>query len=594
MKEMEAKTENRYEYRKPQEKRKQMIAPDLFEFAYVPDWYGHLAELERLALPESWKFRKPSRETKNADTPILERYIHTIFRKQVIDFNSESDPRKADSIFHLENECVCFHTGLYTPQYKGIYGYFERNNFSDSLRDWYFRGFCDELSPKLRYIEPLPQKPVYHMAQSGINFNPEWPIRVNVNHILGDEENLERIPAKIRKVKNLPLLFETAVELGRRKSVIEPGLVVPQGYQGRVQYLLPVYLTNMQKPDLAMTLTVVFRETLMSHLLIWGNAYAQIIRNGKGEVLSLYPLLPNKMSVERDSNGVLYYVYSRYTDENPNMKKMGDIILRQEDVLHIPGLGFDGLIGYSPIAMARNAVGMTMACEEYGASFFANGANPGGVLEHPGVLKDPAKVRDSWNAVYRGTTNAHKIAVLEEGMKYQQIGIPPEEAQFLETRKFQINEIARLFRIPPHMVGDLEKSSFSNIEQQSLEFVKYTLDPWVIRWEQALKKSLFLPEEKKEFFIKLNVDGLLRGDYQSRMNGYAIGRQNGWLSTNDIREMEDMNPLPEEEGGNLYLVNGAMTKLKDAGAFAKEGTKSTSEETEPQQPLDNRNRGGLR
>ncbi len=146
--------------------------------------------------------------------------------------------------------------GLYTPQYKGIYGYFERNNFSDSLRDWYFRGFCDELSPKLRYIEPLPQKPVYHMEQSGINFNPEWPIRVNVNHILGDEENLERIPAKIRKVKNLPLLFETAVELGRRKSVIEPGLVVPQGYQGRVQYLLPVYLTNMQKPDLAMTLTV--------------------------------------------------------------------------------------------------------------------------------------------------------------------------------------------------------------------------------------------------------------------------------------------------------------------------------------------------
>ena len=276
------------------------------------------------------------------------------------------------------------------------------------------------------------------------------------------------------------------------------------------------------------------------------------------------------------------------------MKKMGDITLRQEDVLHIPGLGFDGLIGYSPIAMARNAVGMTMACEEYGASFFANGANPGGVLEHPGVLKDPAKVRDSWNAVYRGTTNAHKIAVLDEGMKYQQIGIPPEEVQFLETRKFQINEIARLFRIPPHMVGDLEKSSFSNIEQQSLEFVKYTLDPWVIRWEQALKKSLFLPEEKKEFFIKLNVDGLIRGDYQSRMNGYAIGRQNGWLSTNDIREMEDMNPLPEEEGGNLYLVNGAMTKLKDAGAFAKDGTESTVEETEPQQPPVNRNRGGLR
>ena len=156
----------------------------------------------------------------------------------------------------------------------------------------------------------------------------------------------------------------------------------------------PLYTLLHDEPNPEM-ISFVFRETLMSHLLIWGNAYAQIIRNGKGEVLSLYPLLPNKMSVERDSNGVLYYVYSRYTDENPNMKKMGDIILRQEDVLHIPGLGFDGLIGYSPIAMARNAVGMTMACEEYGASFFANGANPGGVLEHPGVLKDPAKVRDS-------------------------------------------------------------------------------------------------------------------------------------------------------------------------------------------------------
>ena len=282
----------------------------------------------------------------------------------------------------------------------------------------------------------------------------------------------------------------------------------------------------------------------------------------------------------------LVYIYSRYSDENPTINKYGQIVLKADEVLHIPGLGFDGLIGYSPIAMARNAVGMTMACEEYGASFFANGANPGGVLEHPGILKDPSKVRNSWNSVYRGSNNAHKIAVLEEGMKYQQIGIPPEEAQFLETRNFQINEIARLYRIPPHMVGDLEKSSFSNIEQQSLEFVKYTLDPWVIRWEQALKKALLLPTEKKEYAIRLNVDGLLRGDYQSRMNGYSVGRQNGCLSTNDIREMEDMNPLSDEEGGNLYLINGSMTKLKDAGAFAKtdtsenDNTESTAEEIE--------------
>lgn len=337
----------------------------------------------------------------------------------------------------------------------------------------------------------------------------------------------------------------------------------------------PLYYLLHDEPNPEMT-SFVFRETLMSHLLIWGNAYAQIIRDGAGRVLGLYPLLPDKMEVQRDDKGNIYYVYSRNSDENPTFKEYGNIKLKAEDVLHIPGLGFDGLIGYSPIAMAKNAVGMTLACEEYGASFFANGANPGGVLEHPGVLKDPSKVRESWNLVYRGVNNAHKIAVLEEGMKYQQIGIPPEEAQFLETRKFQINEIARLYRIPPHMVGDLDKSSFSNIEQQSLEFVKYTLDPWVIRWEQSLQKSLLLPGEKGKYFIKLNVDGLLRGDYQSRMNGYAVGRQNGWFSANDIREMENMNPIPDEEGGNLYLINGAMTKLADAGAFAKTDTDQQS------------------
>lgn len=329
----------------------------------------------------------------------------------------------------------------------------------------------------------------------------------------------------------------------------------------------PLYHILHDEPNPEMT-SFIFRETLMSHLLIWGNAYAQIIRDGLGRVVCLYPLRPDKMQVARDAGGTIFYLYTKTSDENPNVKPYGQVPLKKEEVLHIPGLGFDGLVGYSPIAMARNAVGMTMACEEYGASFFANGASPSGVLEHPGVLKDPSKVRDSWNAVYRGSNNAHKVAVLEEGMKYQQIGIPPEEAQFLETRKFQLDEIARLYRIPPHMIGDLDKSSFNNIEQQSMEFVKYTLDPWVVRWEQAMQRSLLLPEEKKRYFLRFNVNGLMRGDYESRMTGYSIGRQNGWLSANDIREMEDMNPVPAEEGGDLYLVNGSMTKLKDAGAFA--------------------------
>ena len=163
-------------------------------------------------------------------------------------------------------------------------------------------------------------------------------------------------------------------------------------------------------------------------------------------------------------------------------------------------------------------------------------------------------------------------------MKYQPIGISPEQAQFLETKKFQINEIARIFRVPPHMVGDLEKSSFSNIEQQSLEFVKYTLDPWVIRWEQAISRALLRPDEKKLYFAKFNVDGLLRGDYVSRMNGYATARQNGWMSANDIRELENLDRIPPELGGDLYLINGNMTKLADAGIFAnKEGMEGKNE-----------------
>ena len=329
----------------------------------------------------------------------------------------------------------------------------------------------------------------------------------------------------------------------------------------------------------------VFRETLMTHLLLWGNAYAQIIRNGKNEIVALYPLMPNKMSVDRDENGRLYYTYYRGSDEAIKNKEFA-VTLQPSDVLHIPGLGFDGLVGYSPIAMAKNAIGMAIACEEYGAKFFANGAAPGGVLEHPGTIKDPQRVRESWQSTFGGSGNANKIAVLEEGMKYTPIGISPEQAQFLETRKFQINEIARIFRVPPHMVGDLEKSSFSNIEQQSLEFVKYTLDPWVIRWEQSIQRSLLSRDEKAVYFVKFNLEGLLRGDYQSRMNGYAIGRQNGWMSANDIRELENLDRIPAEDGGDLYLINGNMLPLKNAGAFADTPTDDGKEEKNDEKILE--------
>ncbi len=326
----------------------------------------------------------------------------------------------------------------------------------------------------------------------------------------------------------------------------------------------PLYLLLHDEPNPEMT-SFSFRETLMTHLLLYGNAFAQIIRNGKGEVIALYPLMPDRMKVDRDEHGRIYYEYMKQQDEAATMKT-GTVILSPEDVLHIPGLGFDGLVGYSPIAMAKNAIGMASACEEYGASFFANGASPGAVLEHPGVLKDPEKVRTAWQEAYGGPHKANRVAVLEEGMKFTPISINPQEAQFLETRKFQIEEIARIFRVPLHLIGDLDHATFSNIEEQSLEYVQYTLQPWLIRWEQAIQRSLFTPEEKKTMFCRFNVDGLLRGNYQSRMQGYSIGIANGFMSVNDVRALEQMDLIPDEEGGNTYMVNGTMTPLRNIGA----------------------------
>jgi len=353
-------------------------------------------------------------------------------------------------------------------------------------------------------------------------------------------------------VASLPLQFYRYTDDGGKEKAVEH----------------PLYFLLHDEPNPEMT-SFIFRETLMTHLLLWGNAYSQIIRNGKGEVIALYPLMPDRMRVDRDDNGKLYYEYTVYDSDDVDGRKGTDkagrtVRLQPHDVLHIPGLGFDGLVGYSPIAMAKNAIGLAIATEEYGSKFFANGAAPSGVLEHPGTIKDPSRVRESWQATFGGSGNSNKIAVLEEGMKYTPISISPEQAQSLETRKFQIDEIARIFRVPPHMIGDLEKSSFNNIEQQSLEFVKYTLDPWVSRWEQAMVRALLTPEEKKKYFFKFNVDGLLRGDYQSRMSGYATARQNGWMSANDIRELENLDRIPAEEGGDAYLVNGNMITILGA------------------------------
>ena len=338
-------------------------------------------------------------------------------------------------------------------------------------------------------------------------------------------------------------------------------------------FLLYTLLHDEPNPEMT---SFIFREVLMTHILLHGNAYAQILRNGRGEVIGLYPLLPNRMKVERDERGQLYYRYQRYNEEPPTMEG-ADVILLPEDVLHIPGLGFDGLVGYSPISMTKNAIGLAMAAEEYGSRFFSNGAAPAGVLEHPGVIKDVSKLRESWNKTFGGSRNAGKVAILEEGLHFKPISMSPQDSQLLETRQYQLTEIARIFRIPPHMLQDLSRATFNNIEHESLEFVKYTLTPWLSRWEQSMTKALLSPADRQKYSIRFNVDGLLRGDYKSRMEGYAVGINNGFMCPNDLRRLEGFDLIPPEKGGDNFLIQGAMIRLEDAGIYANKSDSDVKE-----------------
>ena len=264
--------------------------------------------------------------------------------------------------------------------------------------------------------------------------------------------------------------------------------------------------------------------------------------------------------------------------------------LRRDEILHIPGLGFNGLVGFSPIAMMKNPLGSTLAVEKYGASFFKNNAQPAGVLEHPGTLKNPERIRENWMDTYGGTNNAHRIAVLEEGMAYKPISLPPEDSQFLSSREFGVEEICRIFRVPPHMVQDLKRSTFNNIEHMGIYFVQYTLMPWLTRFEQSIIKDVLIGDEQDEYFPKFNVDGLMRGDYKSRMDGYAVGFQNGFLSPNDIRRLENMDPIPAEDGGDDYYLNGSYGRLRSAGAAYganQEAQRQAEESTEEEEEEDN-------
>ena len=298
-----------------------------------------------------------------------------------------------------------------------------------------------------------------------------------------------------------------------------------------------------------------FKQVMQTHVLLWGNAYAEKITNGRGELMELWPMPPWNMKVE-SVNGKRKYTF-RLPDgteqEFPSKK-----------IFHLSGISFDGIKGASPIQVMKNEIGLGLALQDFGSKYFANGTNLGGVATHPGKLGEKARIhlKEDLEKNFQGLSNAQRMIILEEGMKYDKIGIPAEDAQFIESRKFQLEEIARYFGIQLHMIQNLDRSTNNNIEQQSIEFRTYAINPWAVIWEQEIYRSLLTPEEQKDnYYGKYNLNALMRGDYKSRMEAYRTGVQMGLYSLNEVRKLEDMNPI-EDEGGDTHWVNSAMIPIE--------------------------------
>ncbi|MCC6147413.1 MAG: phage portal protein [Anaerolineaceae bacterium] len=358
----------------------------------------------------------------------------------------------------------------------------------------------------------------------------------------------------------------------------------PRGKEKARDHALYAILHDMPNPEMS---SFDMRNALQGHLALRGNAYMEIEQNRAGKIIALWPLRPDRMRIMRKSGKLVYFYRVNAGGE--------EIPLSSERIFHVRGMGSDGVTGYSPVALARQSIGLAMATEEYGSRYFGNGAQPGGVLEHPSSLKDDAyqRMRKSWEEAHQGLEKSHRVAILEEGVSYKQIGMAPEDSQFLETRKFQVTEIARIFRVPPHMIADLERATFSNIEQMSLEFVMYSLMPWLVCWEQAIYRGLLTEPERKKYFAKFNVAGLLRGDMLSRYQSYAVARQWGFYSANDVREIEDLNPV---DGGDEYLVPLNMVPAGESrplDASSEPGTVSDAGQNSQDNANSGRAAGGM-
>lgn len=327
----------------------------------------------------------------------------------------------------------------------------------------------------------------------------------------------------------------------------------------------PVHELLYSLPNDEMT-TVTWRAQQIGNQAISGNCYSVITLNNRGQPFDLYPVPWSQCQPYRDqSDGkIKYQIMDRGKFET----------LPAEKIFHVPGLGFDGIQGYSPVRMAAESIGVGMAASEFAARFFGQGMNVGTVLEYPESLGDVAyeRLREDLEARGSGLANSWRPLILEEGAKFNRIPMPLSDAQFIEGRKFTRDDLCGLFRVPPHMIANLERSTNNNIEQQSIEFVMYSLLPYLVAWEKALNWKLFTPAERRAgYYVKHNLAGLLRGDYKSRQEGLAIMRQNGAINADQWLEIEDMNPIGGV-AGTAYLVNGNMTSTETAASQTKSNT----------------------
>lgn len=315
-----------------------------------------------------------------------------------------------------------------------------------------------------------------------------------------------------------------------------------------------------------------FRKMMQAQLELFGNCYAYIERNGRMEVTSLWPIPAPFVRPFRNEAQELFYEIS--------LPEKSITVLPQRDIFHIRGLSNDAISGYRPLMFAREIAGLALAAEQYGASFFANGAVASGIVEIPGKLSEQAmkNFKESFTQKYAGLGKHHKVLFLESGMKWHQITIQNDNAQFIETRKYQAEEVARFFGVPLHKISSLEKPSYASIEHMAIEFVQDCLRPRLVNWEQQIRRQLLREADKKKYYVEFVIDGLLRGDVASRAQYYSKGRNDGWLSANDIRELENMNPIPPEQGGDAYLINGNMVPITSAAPAQKGGNEEDGKE----------------